>query len=67
MLTLAAGRQLQVFNLTSKSKLGAHLSNDDVIFWSWINDTTLGIVTEREVQHWKVTEGQAAPQKVFPF
>jgi clathrin heavy chain len=38
--------------------------NEDVTFWSWINDSTLGVVTEREVHHWKVTEGQAAPQKV---
>lgn len=39
--------------------------NEDVTFWKWINDTTLGMVTERSVYHWKVTEGQAAPQKIF--
>ncbi len=38
--------------------------NDDVVFWTWINDTTLGMVTDREVYHWKVIEGQQAPQKV---
>ena len=61
-----AGRQLQVFNLASKSKVGAHLMNDDVTFWTWVSDTTIGLVTEREVYHWKVTEGQAAPSKVRP-
>jgi clathrin heavy chain len=38
--------------------------NEDVTFWTWINDSTLGMVTEHSVHHWKVTEGQAAPQKV---
>jgi clathrin heavy chain len=63
-LTLLAGRQLQVFNLATKSKLGSHLMNEDVGFWTWINDSTLGLVTDREVLHWKVIEGQAAPTKV---
>jgi len=59
-----AGRQLQLFNLGTKQKVGAHLMNDDIPFWTWVNDTTLGIVTDREVFHWKVMEGQTAPQKV---
>ncbi|KAK8847678.1 hypothetical protein IAR55_005537 [Kwoniella newhampshirensis] len=63
ILALKAGRQLQVFDLGSKQKLGAHLMNEDVIFWTWINDTTLGIVTDREVHHWKL--GESAPVKVF--
>ncbi|OCF71038.1 clathrin heavy chain [Kwoniella mangroviensis CBS 8886] len=65
ILALKAGRQLQVFNLGNKSKIGAHLMNEDVTFWTWINDTTIGIVTEREVYHWKVMDGQAAPTKIF--
>ena len=42
------------------------MMNDDIPFWTWVNDTTLGIVTDREVFHWKVMEGQTAPQKVCP-
>jgi len=38
--------------------------NEDVVFWTWISDSTLGLVTEKEVLHWKVMEGQAAPTKV---
>lgn len=53
-----------MFNLGAKAKLGTHLMNDDVTFWTWINNTTLGIVTEREVYHWKVMDGQTAPTKV---
>ncbi|KAK1921835.1 hypothetical protein DB88DRAFT_499360 [Papiliotrema laurentii] len=65
IIALKAGRQLQVFNLTTKQKLGSHLMNDDVVFWTWINDTTLGMVTDRDVHHWKVIEGQQAPVKIF--
>ena len=64
LLRVAAGRQLQVFNLGTKSKLGSHLMNEDVTFWTWVSDDMLGLVTEREVFHWKVMEGQAAPTKV---
>lgn len=63
-LICIAGRQLQLFNLGTKQKVGAHLMNDDIPYWTWINDTTLGIVTDREVYHWKVMEGQTAPTKV---
>jgi clathrin heavy chain len=38
--------------------------DDDVPFWTWISDTTLGLVTERDVQHWNVVGGEAAPRKV---
>jgi clathrin heavy chain len=38
--------------------------NEDVTFWSWVNDSTIGMVTETSVYHWKVIEGQAAPSKV---
>ena len=55
---------MQIFNLGTKAKVGSHLMNDDVTFWTWINDSTLGLVTEREVHHWKVMEGQQAPSKV---
>ncbi|KAL7419060.1 Clathrin heavy chain [Cryptotrichosporon argae] len=65
IIALKAGRQLQVFNLATKQKLGSHLMNEDVTFWTWINPSTLGLVTDREVQHWKVIEGQQAPAKVF--
>lgn len=65
IIALKAGRQLQVFNLATKVKVGSHAMNEDVSFWVWIDDTTLGIVTDHHVYHWKVTEGEAAPKKLF--
>jgi len=65
IIALKSGRQLQVFNLATKQKVGSHLMNDDVPFWTWINDTTLGLVTERDVQHWNVVGGEAQPRRIF--
>jgi len=40
--------------------------HEDVVFWKWISDTSLGLVTETSVYHWDVMDpAQAAPVKVF--
>lgn len=39
--------------------------NDDVSFWKWINDSTLGIVTETAVYHWAALDPTSPPVKVF--
>ncbi|KAJ1034690.1 hypothetical protein NDA13_000947 [Ustilago tritici] len=64
IIALKSARQLQIFNIEAKAKVKSHLINDDVAFWKWINNTTLGIVTENAVYHWSI-EGEAAPAKVF--
>jgi clathrin heavy chain len=38
--------------------------HEDVTFWKWISNTTLGVVTEGAVYHWSM-EGDAAPAKIF--
>lgn len=45
ILALKLQRQLQVFNLASKTKIKSHTSPQDVIFWRWVSPTTLGMVT----------------------
>jgi clathrin heavy chain len=60
------GRTLQVFDLASKQKLKATQMNEDVIFWKWISETTLGLVTDKSVYHWNVMDGsELAPSKMF--
>jgi clathrin heavy chain len=62
---LVAQRQLQVFNIETKTKVKSHQTNEDVIFWKWISSTTLGLVTETSVFHWSITDATSAPQKIF--
>ncbi len=62
----AQQRTLQIFDLGQKSKLKSATMNEDVVFWKWFSETSLGLVTDTSVYHWNVFDpNQAAPQKVF--
>jgi clathrin heavy chain len=66
IIALKAQRTLQIFNLDAKEKLKSHAMNEDVVFWKWIGDKALGLVTETSVYHWDVMDpSQVAPVKVF--
>ena len=60
-----AQRQLQIFNIETKSKVKSHLANEDVVFWKWVSDTTIGLVTESSVLHWTIADTTSAPAKIF--
>lgn len=62
----AQSRTLQIFDLGAKSKLKSATMNEDVVFWKWFNDSTLGLVTESAIFHWDVFDpNQASPVEVF--
>eukprot|EP00049_Salpingoeca_infusionum_P005686 m.95267 g.95267 ORF g.95267 m.95267 type:complete len:1670 (+) comp13054_c0_seq1:74-5083(+) len=64
IIALKAGKKLQVFNLGTKAKVKAHDMPVDVVFWKWLDDKTLGLVTDTAVFHWSM-EGDGAPVKMF--
>lgn len=62
----AQSRTLQIFDLEKKAKLKSATMNEDVVFWKWVSETTLGLVTETSVFHWDISDPtQAAPVEVF--
>jgi len=62
----AQARTLQIFDLEAKQKLKSTTMSEDVVFWKWVSETTLGLVTEHGIYHWDVFDPtQAAPVKVF--
>jgi len=65
IIALKAQRQLQIFNLELKSKIKSHVMNEDVTFWKWVNEKTIGLVTESSVYHWSIESDVAAPVKIF--
>jgi clathrin heavy chain len=65
IIALKAQRQLQIFNLELKSKIKSHVMNEDVTFWKWVNEKTIGLVTETSVYHWSVDSDTATPVKIF--
>ena len=61
----AQGRTIQIFDLPGKQKLKSTVMNEDVVFWKWYSETSLGLVTESSVYHWNVFDPtQDAPVKI---
>lgn len=65
ILALKAGRTLQIFNIETKQKVKSHVNDSDVVFWKWISETTIGMVTETAVYHWSIADQTSPPQKIF--
>jgi clathrin heavy chain len=62
----AGGKTLQIFDLAQKSKLKSATMAEDVVYWKWFSETSLGLVTDTAVFHWNIFDpAQASPQKVF--
>lgn len=62
----AQGRTIQIFDLGAKSKLKSAVMNEDIVYWKWFSETSLGLVTDSSVYHWDVYDAaQEAPVKVF--
>jgi clathrin heavy chain len=64
VIALKAQKTLQIFNIEMKSKMKAHTMVDDVIFWKWISENMIALVTETTVYHWSM-EGDSQPVKIF--
>ena len=62
----AGGKTLQIFDLGAKSKIKSTTMTEDVVFWKWISESSLGLVTDTSVYHWNVFDAaQVQPQKMF--
>ncbi|KAF4123045.1 clathrin heavy chain [Geosmithia morbida] len=62
----AQARTLQIFDLEQKKKLKSCTMNEDVQFWKWVSESTLGLVTSSSVYHWDIYDAaQDTPVKVF--
>lgn len=61
----AQSRTVQIFDLDNKKKLKSATMNEDVVFWKWISESSLGLVTDAAVYHWDVfDENQQMPVKI---
>lgn len=62
----AQSRTVQIFDLAAKAKLKSAVMNEDVVFWKWFSETSLGLVTDSSVYHWNVFDPtQNSPVKMF--
>ncbi|CCG24545.1 Chc1 protein [Candida orthopsilosis Co 90-125] len=53
----ANGTTLQIFNLGSKQRLKAYTMDEPVIFWKWLDNQHLGLVTQSSIYFWNVFDG----------
>ncbi|KAJ3555518.1 hypothetical protein NM688_g2533 [Phlebia brevispora] len=65
ILALKAGRTLQIFDIEAKQKVKSHVMDTDIVFWKWLSDNTIGMVTDTSVYHWSVNDTTSPPQKIF--
>lgn len=62
----ASGKTLQIFDLAAKSKIKSTTMQEDVVFWKWFSENSLGLVTDSSVYHWNIFDpAQVQPQKMF--
>lgn len=64
IIALKSGSTLQIFNIEAKAKVKSHSMSEETQFWTWINDSTIGLVTSSAVYHWSM-EGESGPSKIF--
>eukprot|EP00179_Madagascaria_erythrocladioides_P030901 CAMPEP_0198327392 /NCGR_PEP_ID=MMETSP1450-20131203/14660_1 /TAXON_ID=753684 ORGANISM="Madagascaria erythrocladiodes, Strain CCMP3234" /NCGR_SAMPLE_ID=MMETSP1450 /ASSEMBLY_ACC=CAM_ASM_001115 /LENGTH=1655 /DNA_ID=CAMNT_0044031435 /DNA_START=1 /DNA_END=4968 /DNA_ORIENTATION=+ len=64
VVALRAGPQLQLFDFATKQKVKSFVMPEPVVFWHWVSDSTLGLVTATAVYHWTVSDA-ADPVKLF--
>ncbi|KAF5383731.1 hypothetical protein D9615_003688 [Tricholomella constricta] len=66
-MRLTAADMSVKYKETSLSGLAvkSHVNNEDVVFWKWVSDSTIGMVTETAVYHWSVSDTTSPPQKIF--
>lgn len=62
----AGGKTLQIFDLAQKSKVKSTTMAEDVVFWKWFSETSIGLVTDTSVYHWNIFDpAQLQPVKMF--
>jgi clathrin heavy chain len=61
---VAAGQQLQIFNLDLRAKMKSHAMTVPIQFWRWTSPNSIALVTAESVYHWSI-EGDAVPVKIF--
>lgn len=55
----------QVVNLGNRQRLKSATLGEDVIFWAWVSDSTLGLISDSSIYHWDINDAsQDVPVKV---
>jgi hypothetical protein len=56
----------QIFNIEMKAKVDGTELREQILFWKWIKNNILAIVTPTDVYHWTIGQ-QEQPKKIFSY
>ncbi|XP_064619422.1 clathrin heavy chain 1-like isoform X2 [Lineus longissimus] len=65
LIALKAGRKLEVFNIQSRSLTKSCHMDEEIGYWTWVNDDVIAMVTEKYIYHWLVHSEQDCPRRMF--
>ncbi|GMM30889.1 clathrin heavy chain [Martiniozyma asiatica (nom. inval.)] len=51
---------VQIFNLETKARLKSHVMSEKIVFWKWLNEQTLGLITTSSIYTWNIFDGTDA-------
>eukprot|EP00761_Pharyngomonas_kirbyi_P011776 gb/GECH01011802.1/.p1 GENE.gb/GECH01011802.1/~~gb/GECH01011802.1/.p1 ORF type:complete len:1690 (+),score=396.56 gb/GECH01011802.1/:1-5070(+) len=63
VLAVKGNGKIQVFNIEMKTKMKEYTTTSNIVFWKWISEKTLALVTDTHVLHWNMQSDK--PKKVF--
>jgi len=64
ILALKAQNLLQIFDIAQKARVKDYTAQEEIVFWRWISESLLALVTPTCVYHWSI-EPNAVPIKMF--
>eukprot|EP00013_Stygamoeba_regulata_P001571 CAMPEP_0177634934 /NCGR_PEP_ID=MMETSP0447-20121125/3632_1 /TAXON_ID=0 /ORGANISM="Stygamoeba regulata, Strain BSH-02190019" /LENGTH=1733 /DNA_ID=CAMNT_0019136687 /DNA_START=44 /DNA_END=5243 /DNA_ORIENTATION=+ len=64
ILALKANTLLQVYHIEKKKKVCEFISPEPIVFWKWLNEDIIGLVSSTAVYHWEA-QANTPPQKMF--
>lgn len=56
----ANDKTIQIFNMETKQRLKSNEMNERIVFWKWLSDQVLGLVTLNSIYTWNVFDGTDA-------
>ena len=62
---MVAAAVSQVFDIDTKERIASIQSDFPIFYWAWIDQETLGIVSDQSVYTWKYAENASQPQIWF--
>lgn len=65
IMALKAGKDFQIYNLDTRQMIFCMTINMQVVFWRWIDGSTIAMVTKTAVYHWDLSKDKHEPRFVF--